>query len=292
MRWFDWIITLFLISSVIFIMAKMKDDEEPYYVLKIILYYLLGAFRFSFNQIHMPLGFIIFFLFLRSPQNNQRGKRYAAGLGLIAFAVALIIPAIGESYYERTRYVELETTNVYEFNFQSHWQEVAEKLELNENAMSRARIEELDIDYTEKGELKRLSYEVTWTKEGKLHHARISFHEGKKKFSIRAVKIEEWLQYDRLISAKKLFEMLDQIEIEDLTPKGNFSYYSLRSGEWGSFGASNGKNFIVEENKIVPFTGELPVKCYWIVTFGMKQTGEYSYSSADEHYYLFNVHYE
>lgn len=292
MRWINWTTSLFFIASIIFIMVKIKDDEEPYYVLKIMGYYLLGTFRFSFNTIHIPLGFIIFFLFLRSPQKNLRGKRYAAVLGLVALVLTLIIPVVGESYYERTRYVEIATTNVYKLDFQSHWKEVAERLELNENAMSRARVEDLDIDYEEDGELKRLNYEVTWKKEGKLHHARISFHEGNKKFSVRAVEIEEWLQYYRLISAKRLFEMLDQIKIEDLTPKGNFSYYSLRSGEWGSFGAYNGKNFIVEENKIVPLTEELPVECYWIATFGMKQTGEHSYSSADDHYYLFDVRYE
>ncbi len=292
MGWFNWIITLFLIASVIFVMVKLKDDKEPYHVLKIIGYYLLGAFRFSFNRIHIPLGFIIFLLFLRSPAKNQRGKRYAATLGLVAFAVALIVPAIGESYYERTRYVELATTNVYEFEFQSHWQEIAGKLELSENTMSTARVENLDIDYEEDGDLKRLNYEVTWREEGKQHHSRVRFHEGEKKFRVKAVEINQWLQYGRLISAENLFEKLDQINIKDLKPKGNFCYYSLRIGEWGSFGARNGKTFIIEENKIVPFTGELPVECYWIVTFGMKQTGEHSYSSADDHYYLFDVRYE
>lgn len=289
---FNWIFPLLLIAGIIFIIVKMKDDEESYYALKVIGYYILGSFRFSFNTIHMPLGFIIFLLALRSPEKNQKGKRYAAVLGLISFALALIVPAVGESYYERTRYAEFTTSNVYEFDFQSHWQEVAKTLELDKMDMGTARIEDLDIDYEEDGELKRLSYEVTWKEEGRLSHARVHFDERKKKFRVRAVKIEEWLQYQRLISVEKLFEKLDQINIKNLTPKGSFVYYCLSIGEWGSFRVGDGKKFTIEENKIIPFTGELPVKCNFIVIFGMKQIGEHSYSSADDHYYLFDVNYE
>lgn len=185
--------------------------------------------------------------------------------------------------------VEPTTTNIYELDFQSHWKEVAETLELNENFMRTAKAEDLNIDYEKDGELKGLRYEVTWREEGQFRHASVYFHERQKKFRIRAIKVSQWLQYDRLISAERLFEKLDQINIKDLTPEGDFSYYGFIFGGWANFGIKDGETFIIEENKIVPFTGELPVEGYWIKTFGMKQTGEHSYSSTHDHYYLFDV---
>lgn len=129
------------IVGVIFIVVKMKNDDEPYYALKIIGYYLFGYFRLSLNRLHIPLGFIIFLLFLRNPGKNQRAKRYAASLGLLAFIVSLMIPAIVESYYERPRYIEAITTNnIYELNFQNHWKEVAETLGLDEHSIRTARV--------------------------------------------------------------------------------------------------------------------------------------------------------
>lgn len=292
MGWLSWTINLLLITGVIFIMVKMKDEEETYYILKIIGYYLLGVLRLSFNKIHIPLGFIIFLLLLRSPQNNLRGKRYAAILGLAAFIVTLITPTIGDLYYERTRYMELPTTNVYEFDFPSHWEEVAKMLELEEGSIGTAKIEDLNIDYKKDGELKGLYYEVIWREEGKLHHGWVDFNEAKKKLSLRATEVEQWVQYNRLISAKRLFNKLEQVNIDELTPVGDFFYYGLNAGEWGSFGIGDGNTFVIEENRILPFKGELPVECYWMVIFGMKKTGEYSYSSEDYHYYLFDVIYE
>lgn len=286
----NWITTFLFIVGVILIIVKMMDDEEPYHALKIIGYYLIGTFRFTFNRIHIPLGFIIFLLFLRSPEKKQRGKRYAAGLGLLAFVVALVIPAITESYYKRTRYVEPITTNIYELNFQNHWKKVAETLELDEYSMKTTRAEGLKIDYEKDGKLKRLRYEVTWREEGQFRHATVYFHEGQKKLTVRATKVDQWLQYDRLMSIERLFEKLDQINIKDLTPQGEFSYYGfIFSGEWTNFAIKDGETFIIEDNKIIPYAGELPIEGYWMNTFGMKQTGERSNVSTDGHYYLFDV---
>lgn len=284
-----WIPIILFIVGVIFIIVKLKDDEEPYYGLKIVGYYFLGAFRFSVNKLHIPLGFIVYLLFFRNLQKNQRGKQYAVILGLIAFVVALMIPAIAESYYERTRYVEPATTNIYEFDFQSHWKEVAEILDFDESSIRTARIEDLNIDYEKDGELKGLRYEVTWREQGQYRHASVDFHGGQKKFRVRAMKVSQWLQYDRLISPERLFKKLDQIDIKHLIPEGDFAYYGFVFGGWANFGIKDGETFIIEGNKIVPFTGELPIKGYWIKTFGMKQTGEHSYSSTHGHYYLFDV---
>jgi hypothetical protein len=285
----NWIPTVLLLAGVVFIIFKIKDNEEPYYPLKVIGYYLLGAFRFSFNRTHIPLGYIVFLLILRDPQKNQRGKRYAATLGLIAFAAALIIPGISKLYYERTRYIEPVTADIYQFDFLSHWNAVAEALELDEYSIGSARVENLNIDYKKDGAIERLTYEITWGENGQLRHASVDFNEAQKRIGVRAMKISQWLQYDRIISADRLFKKLNQINIKELTPKEDFAYYGLSFYGEANFGVTNEEVFIIEDNRIVPFKGELPVKGYWIKTFGMEQTGEHSYSSTHGQNYLFDV---
>jgi hypothetical protein len=284
-----WTTTVIFISCIIFIIFKTREDEESNYTLKIIGYYLLGAFRFSLNKLHIPLGFIIYLLILRNAEKNQGGKRYAAILGFVAFVTALIIPVISQSYYERTRYVELGTANIYEFHFQEHWKQTAEALDMDEESLATSRVEDLNIDYEKNGKIKRFRYEVTWREEGELRHASVNLDEGQKRISVRAIKISEWLQYDRIIDARRLFAQLDKINIKEITPETDFSYYGFVFGGWDNFGIRDEKTFIIEDDRFVPFKGEIPVEGYWIQTFGMVQTSDHSYSSTDPHYYLFDV---
>jgi hypothetical protein len=284
-----WITTLIFLIGVIFIIIKMKDDEEDNYWLKIIGYYFLGAFRFSFNKFHVPLGFIIFLAFLQSSEKNKRGKKYATALGLAALAVALAVPAISESYYERTRVLEHITTNVYDMDFESHWNQVATILELDSYSKETAKLEHLMIDYEKDGNIKSLRYELIWKENGQLRHASVDFHEVQKKLMIRAVKISEWIQYNRLITAYRFFEKLDNISIKELAPPLDYAYNSLSLGEWGSFAAQDGNIYIIKDGKIESYKGKLPVECYWMKTFGMKQSGANSYSSVRGNYYIFDV---
>lgn len=130
---------------------------------------------------------------------------------------------------------------------------------------------------------------MIWREGGQFRHAQVYLHEGERKFEIRVTKVDQWLQYDRLINAERLFEKLGQINIKDLTPEGEFSHYGFVFGGWDDFGIKNEEVFIIEDNKIMPYAGELPIKGYWITTFGIIQTGEYSYGPTNDHYYLFDI---
>jgi hypothetical protein len=284
-----WATTLIFLIGVIFIIIKMKEDEEDNYWLKIIGYYLLGAFRFSFNKLNIPLGFLIYLAFFQKTEKNRRGKKYAAALGLTAFVVALAVPAVSESYYERTRVLKPASTNVYEIDFQDHWNQVATILELDSYSKDTAKLEGLMIGYEKDGNIKSLRYELIWQENGQLRHASIDFHESQKKFMIRALKISEWVQYNRLISPDRLFEKLDNINIKELAPPLDYAYSSLSLGEWSSFAAQDGDIYIIKDGKVEEYKGKLPVQCYWIKTFGMKQSGASSYSSGRGNYYIFDV---
>lgn len=288
-----WITTVLIIVGILIIIFRLRSEEEAYYPVKIIGYTILGGFRFTFNNLSIPLGFIIFLLAFHSPQKNHLAKRYAACLGLIIFITSLAIPAISESYYERTRYVEPITTNVYEFNFGEHWRQVADKLKLDESSKRSLKIENLNIDYKHNGEIENLRYQLTWRENEQFYHTSVNYYEGEKGISIRASKISEWLQYDRLVSVDRLFEMFDGIKFKDLTPSGNSPRYGfIFFGDYSGFAIKEGEKFVLEQNIIKPFTADLPISCYWIKIFGILENGEQSKNLNNERYYLFDIQQE
>lgn len=65
--------TVILIVSFLFLVWK-NDDKESYFPLKIIGYFILGSFAFNFNQISLPLGFVVYLIFFR-PKLNVQVKR-------------------------------------------------------------------------------------------------------------------------------------------------------------------------------------------------------------------------
>ncbi|MDF9759548.1 hypothetical protein OKW24_001321 [Peribacillus simplex] len=75
--------TVILIVCFLFLVWK-NDDQESYFPLKIIGYFILGSFAFNFNQISLPLGFVVYLIFFR-PKLNVQVKRIAAVFGFLAF---------------------------------------------------------------------------------------------------------------------------------------------------------------------------------------------------------------
>ncbi|KGX85226.1 hypothetical protein [Pontibacillus marinus] len=70
------------------VIRKRNAVSEQNFLFKWIGYYVLGAFSFAFNEIVIPLGFLIYLLYLR-PKSKENGalKGTAAMLGLTFFFV-------------------------------------------------------------------------------------------------------------------------------------------------------------------------------------------------------------
>ncbi|OXM13419.1 hypothetical protein [Paenibacillus herberti] len=89
---------LIWLIAVIFLFISLygrKEREEPYLLLKLIGYFLLGGFIFYLNSIPIPVGFIIYWLALHGkPKPNRVIKESAAvwgvGLQLIQLFLRLI----------------------------------------------------------------------------------------------------------------------------------------------------------------------------------------------------------
>jgi hypothetical protein len=284
-----WAITVIITVVIIIIAEKMKENEEKYYSLKVIGYFFIGAFRFNFNQLYIPLGFITFLLFLRNPHKNKRAKSYAAIFGLIVVVMYLIIPKINDLYYERDRYLRAECTNIYEFDFEKHLNKVLEKLKIDGELLLSTKAEQFSMNYKKDGQLIDLKYQLIWNNKGQYYHAYINYKESKNKYIINANKVDEWVQYNQLIGANHLFEKLNNIDISELTIKKDYPYYGFWINGWYSSIAYKEDIYIIKDDKIELYEGELPIKGYYFATYGMKKTGSNSHSSEGERYYLFDL---
>lgn len=83
------IIFLLLWAAGIYLLFRSRKEEEEHLVLKLIGYYLLGTFTFSFNGIVLPVGFVIS-LFL-NPRQNRSVKRVSAIFGLVIMLLGLFL---------------------------------------------------------------------------------------------------------------------------------------------------------------------------------------------------------
>ncbi|MDF2038149.1 hypothetical protein P2R12_14380 [Cytobacillus oceanisediminis] len=73
----------------IYFLFRSRNEEEELLILKLIGYYLLGTFTFSFNGIVLPVGFVIS-LFLK-PRQNRSVKRSSAIFGLVIMVIGLFL---------------------------------------------------------------------------------------------------------------------------------------------------------------------------------------------------------
>jgi hypothetical protein len=98
-------ILLVQLAFILFAYIKLKSEEENYIFIKIIGYSILGSFKLSLNNFPIPLGFIIYLMFLR-PKINIKSKQISALLGLVIFVFGIAIPYFDNIYFMRTRAIE------------------------------------------------------------------------------------------------------------------------------------------------------------------------------------------
>ncbi|MDV7767726.1 hypothetical protein [Peribacillus sp. CSMR9] len=264
--------TVILIVSFLFLVWK-NDDQESYFPLKIIGYFILGSFAFNFNQISLPLGFVVYLIFFR-PKLNVQVKRIAAVFGFLAFIfVQWVIPYAMDDWGNRPIFIEHELGSVYTMNFQEEYELVKQELNLENNSL---RLEDFEVDYTEDGRITDLSWQLIGQNGNSYNLYEIRYDIDRNRYQVMNSQLETWLQYNRLIDAEHFFENLNVLDIKDIThAKGDFSSYGIQS-------TGERTNYEVENRAYVVLNGEiqllddkqLPVEGYYISTFATKKTGE------------------
>lgn len=265
--------TVILIVSFICLVLK-KGEAESNFPLKLIGYFILGSFTFNFNQIPLPLGFIVYLLFFR-PTLNVDVKRMAAIFGVFAFIVVhWILPFAIHEWQSRPILIEHELGSVYTMNFQDEYELIKQELKLENEFL---RLEDFGVEYVKDGRITDLSWQLLGQNGNRfdLYQIRYDIDEGR--YRVTNSQPDTWLQYNRLIEAEQFFENLNVLDIKDITHvKGDFSSYVIRStGERMNYAVENGTHFYLSNGEIQILDNEqLPVEAFYISTFAMKKTGE------------------
>lgn len=292
--------TVILIVSFLFLVRKM-DETESYFPLKVIGYFIVGSFAFNFNQIPLPLGFIVYLLFFR-PTLNKDVKRMASVFGVLTFIlVHWILPFAIHEWQSRPIFIEHELSSVHTMNFQDEYEQVKQELKIENKNL---RLEDFEVNYIKDGRITDLSWQLLEQNGNSYNLYQIRYDIGKSKYRVTESKLDSWIQYNRLIEADHFFENLNVLDIKDIThAKGNFSSYVIRStGERINYAIGNRTHFFISDREIQLLDDEqLPVEGYYISTFAMKKTGEKrddngnitqeSFEGIESSDYLFDVNF-
>src|SRR4051794_26766781 len=104
--------TIILLGSFFYLVRK-AEEPEPNFPLKIIGYFILGSFAFTFNLISIPLGFIVYLLVFR-PKLNVHIKRTASVFGFLTFIVVQwLFPFANLEWQGRAVSIEHKLGSVY-----------------------------------------------------------------------------------------------------------------------------------------------------------------------------------
>ncbi|CAM3900231.1 hypothetical protein [Mesobacillus thioparans] len=289
---------ILLLGSILFL-ARKKDDSEPYFLLKIIGYFMLGSFAFTVNDFSVPLGFLVYLLAFR-PKLNLRAKRLAAYFGVIAFILTYwILPMVSNEWEGRPAYIESELGSVYNVNFQDENELITQKLESSGNSW---RLEEFEVEYAKDGRIIGLRWQLLGQNDNHFDLYNIIYETDKKKYRVTHSQVDSWLQYDELVDAGRFFEVMKELDRKELTAaKASFPSYVIRSsGQREAYAVEDEDNFILSDGIIQELTDDqLPVEGYSILTYGMEKTDEErdeqgtiiheSFQGADSAAYLFDV---
>ncbi|MFS1518970.1 hypothetical protein V1503_21275 [Bacillus sp. SCS-151] len=278
-----------------------KDEEESYFPLKVVGYFILGSFAFSFNQITLPLGFILYILFFR-PALNVEVKRMAAVFGVITFIIVhWILPYAINEWQSRPLFIEHELGSVYTINFQDEYELIKQKLELEELNL---RLKNFELDYVKDGRITAFSWQFFEQKGNSYNLYNIRYDFDKVRYRITHSQLDTWVDYNRIIESAHFFENLNVLDIRDITyAKGDFSSYGIQSsGERVNYAIENRTHFIILNGEIdLLEDNQLPVEGYYFSAYALEKTGEErdaqgnitqrSYRGTQVTDYLFNVNY-
>jgi hypothetical protein len=124
--WFS--VIFFVLLGVVTLLYRFRKESEGNLYLKLLGYFLLGAFTLTVNEFKLPFGFLVFLgiagLSAR-PMLNQRIKVQAALLGLLFYLSYALIPVAENYMFERPREIAFTKmgTNVdaIKFTEQAGW---------------------------------------------------------------------------------------------------------------------------------------------------------------------------
>lgn len=149
---------IFVIFSLVYLYNN-KEEVENYLALKLVGFYLLGAFTFNFNldsfNLTIPVGFAIYFIFMKNKERaNSIIKKKASILGIVILCLGIVNSIIYNKVEYRDR--EIPIKNISIKGLKNDYEIIKKELGIED----MASVESLDLKYNEDDKIRSLQYTI------------------------------------------------------------------------------------------------------------------------------------
>lgn len=191
----------FLVISVLLgIRLNQLKEPEANFFPKFLFYSLLGIVSFPIGGFHIPIGFLLSFLFF--PKQNSRYKWYGALLGFFFFLVLLFVPLFDQSGF-RSESQQIGVVSVTDESFD----------DMNEKLLQRINSESIKLDrgklqIDREGNVQSIEYLLMVERAESFQQIRVTYGSGQlsyeqvdelRKESGQAF-FEKLVEFDRMLS--------------------------------------------------------------------------------------------
>ena len=185
--------TLILIIGYLRYLYNKKEEVEEYLGFKLVGFYILGLFTFSFNfkyiKFVLPIGFIIYLLFMKNKERkNNIIKKKATVFGFIILCLGGINSIIYNNVEYRDRVIPMESISM--DSLKDNYKILKKELDIDNQAF----IEKFELDYN-KNEIKMLSYTVKDINNNKYYY----ISNNTKSYNVYISKIYDYNEEDMLV---------------------------------------------------------------------------------------------
>ncbi|MGA9467275.1 MAG: hypothetical protein WBV10_06575 [Exiguobacterium marinum] len=148
---------------------QLKEPEANFFP-KFLFYSLLGIVSFPIGGFHIPIGFLLSFLFF--PKQNSRYKWYGALLGFFFFIVLLFVPLFDQSGF-RAESQQIGAVSVADESFDDMTEKLLQRINSESIKLDRGK---LQIDRV--GNVKSIEYLLMVERAESFQQIRVTYESG------------------------------------------------------------------------------------------------------------------
>ncbi|AJY73459.1 hypothetical protein VN24_00995 [Paenibacillus beijingensis] len=285
-----WIPILFLgLLLVLVALYRRRSVQENWLGWKLVGYLFLGGFTLSINEVKLPLGFTVYLLLFRKLKPNSKIKNKAALLGLLVYVSQLLVPAFAGMVDWHPREMAIRNVSIEQLGMDGVWKTVTAQAPVSK----QAKLLSYEMVLSSRGEVLELTFRLVERDEGRFIHTDAVYDVQEQILTLKRSSTDQWLQYNRQISAEHFFARVVELHLMNLRSAGDHPYVKLELMEDGTpvnYGIKEGHKFGVDEKGVYEIVNEqLPVTGNWISACGFRVYAEHYSGCEDRVDYLFDI---
>jgi hypothetical protein len=161
----------FLVISVLLgvRLNQLKEPEANFFP-KFLFYSLLGIVSFPIGGFHIPIGFLLSFLFF--PKQNSRYKWYGALLGFFFFIVLLFVPLFDQSGF-RAESQQIGVVSVTDESFDEMTEKILQRVNSDSIKLDRGKLQ-----INREGNVQTIEYLLMVERAESFQQIRVTYADG------------------------------------------------------------------------------------------------------------------